>query len=390
MPNDNHFDSRTCGRMRRRRCLPGAVVALVALALAACWPLGERVATTRVPLPATPFAVLTDVAPAEAATEGNIAVLLPAGPRWEEEDGPAFARCLDAADVEYAIVAAPDGASQQTQAQQAVAGGAKVLVLAHIDEESGAAVHKAARAAGIQVIDYERLTGGSPAADLYVSFDDFAAGRLIGEAMGPIVNALPTRRRNVALLLGPTGDTGAARLREGLLAVVQPSIDSGRWTLVADEAVAGGSDNAAAIMSRLLDETATEIGAVFTADDATAGAVIAAGQARGLEPILLSGQGAMLDSVRAILAGNQTMTVYRPVRLQAEAACQAAVAMLNGDDPTTFTTHTLSNGTEEVLFVRLRPIAVTRDTVAETVVADGVYSWEEICSGAYAALCPAE
>jgi len=363
--------------MRRKTTCALGIVLLMA-GLAACRsavPQAEVTVASQLALPG-PTAT-GEAGAAEALPEGSIAILLPPGGRWDVADRPAFAACLDAAGVDYTF-AAPD-TPQPAAAEAAIAAGAKVLILAHSDQAAGAAVIAAARAAGIQVIDYERLTTGPPA-DVHVGFDQLTAGRLIGETMSQHVNALPTRRRNVILLGGPLDDLGAAQRREGLLSVIQLQFDNGRWTLLGN-GQALDAIGAQTVVADLLSGTTSEIGAVLADEDALAGGATAALAAAGRETPLLSGSGATQEAVRRIMAGEQTMTVYMPPRLAAEAACQAAVAMLNGDDPTTFTVDTLSNGSAEVLFIHLRPLVITEDNVGETVVADGVYSWEEICAG---------
>lgn len=367
-------------------------LALVALLLlAAC-----RSPAAGAPDAVTPASPARTAAPAEVAQSalpaGSIAVLLPgeaSGSRWAAHDRPAFETCLDAAGAPYAIYsAADDAAAQRAQAAEAAAGGAKVLVLAPVDDTAGAAILAEARAAGVKVIAYDRLIPDVPGAELYVAFDDVAAGRLMGETLSPLANALPSRRRNVALLPGPAADSRAVRLREGLLAAIQPSLDNGRWVLAGDAPAADWSAEAgAAAFAELLDRSAVEIGAVFAAGDALAAGVNEVLRARGLAPVLLSGDGASVAGLRAILSGEQTMTLYRPYRLLAETACQAAVAMLNGDEVVSFTTLTVNNGAGEIPFIRLMPIAVTRDNLAQTIIADGFHTWEEICAGEYAGLC---
>ena len=84
---------------------------------------------------------------------------------------------------------------QQTQAEQAITNGAKVILLVNLDSGSGAAIIAQARDAGVKVIDYDRLTIEGPGADIYVSFDA-AVGRLMGETLEPIIDARkPTPRR---------------------------------------------------------------------------------------------------------------------------------------------------------------------------------------------------
>ena len=85
------------------------------------------------------------------------------------------------------------------------------------------------------------------------------------------------------------------------------------------------------------------------------------------------------------------MSVYKPIKAEAEAAAAAAIALLTGEDLTSLTGGlTLNNGTNDIPFVALEPIGVTKDNVAETVIADGFRNWEEICVGEFEQYCPAD
>ena len=85
------------------------------------------------------------------------------------------------------------------------------------------------------------------------------------------------------------------------------------------------------------------------------------------------------------------MTVYKPIKAEAEAAAEAAIRLLHGESIDDLTGGlTLNNGTNEIPFIALEPIGVTQDNIAETVIADGFRSWDEICVGDFEALCPAD
>ena len=111
--------------------------------------------------------------------------------RWEADDRRFFEEAFEAAGVEYTIVNAEgDARAQQTQAEQAITNGAKVILLVNLDSGSGAAIIAQAREAGVKVIDYDRLTIEGPGADIYVSFDNVTVGRLMGETLEPVIDAL--------------------------------------------------------------------------------------------------------------------------------------------------------------------------------------------------------
>src|SRR3954466_11230655 len=116
----------------------------------------------------------------------QVAVLLPdtqSSTRWETADRPFLAAAFKKAGLTYNIVNAQGSAStQQTQAEQAITNGAKVILLVNLDSGSGAAIERNAVAKGVKVIDYDRLTLKGKAS-YYVSFDNVRVGRLQGQGL---------------------------------------------------------------------------------------------------------------------------------------------------------------------------------------------------------------
>jgi D-xylose transport system substrate-binding protein len=122
---------------------------------------------------------------------------------------------------------------------------------------------------------------------------------------------------------------------------------------------------------------------VYAANDATAGGAIAALKAGGVTPLPpVTGQDAELAAMQRIVSGDQYMTVYKDLKLQAEIAATNAVALLNGE-----TLVGLSKDTIGIPTTLLTPMIVTIDNIMETVVADGFYTVEQICTPEYARAC---
>ena len=331
------------------------------------------------------------------ADEGSIWVLLPdsaSSARWETDDRRFFEQAFDAAGVEYNIVNAEgDARTQQTQAEQAITAGAKVILIVNLDSGSAAAIIANARDAGVKVVDYDRLTVEGPGADVYVSFDNVQVGQTMGEVLEPLIDG-QDGTPNVALLNGGPTDNNATLFREGYLNIAQPHFDDGSWNLVDDQWVPEwDNQQALVIFEQMLTAASDEISAVFAANDGLANAVISAYKNAGVNPaeagVPISGQDATVGGIQNILAGDQAMTVYKPIKAEAEAAADAAIALLRGEDLSGMTGGlTLNNGTNDVPFIALTPIGVTKDNIAETVIADGFRTWEEICVGDFAQYCP--
>ncbi len=329
-----------------------------------------------------------------APIEGSIAVLLPdsaSSARWEADDRRFLAAAFEEAGVEYSIVNAEgDARTQLTQAEQAITAGARVILMVNLDSASGATIIELARENGVAIIDYDRLTIEGEGADFYVSFDNESVGRLQGEGLVAAVEAagIPAPVR-VAVLNGSPTDNNATLFKNGYDGVINPFFESGDWVEVDDQSVPDwNNQQALVIFEQMLTASGGNIDAAVAANDGLASSVIAALQNQGLPFIPVTGQDATVGGIQNILAGRQSMTVYKAIRAQAEAAAELAIAILSGDDTSEFVTGFVDNGTNEIPSVLLTPVSVTADNVAETVIADGFRTWEEICVGEFEEFCP--
>ena len=200
---------------------------LAVLVLAACGGQVQEVAPTIAAaveeVAPTIEGAVEEAAPAEEAMdEGSIWVLLPdsaSSARWETDDRRYFEEAFEAAGVEYNIVNAEgDARTQQTQAEQAITAGAKVILLVNLDSGSAAAIIADARDAGVAVVDYDRLTIEGPGADVYVSFDNVQVGATMGQVLEPLISAQEGTPQ-VVLLNGAPTDNNATLFREGYFSV---------------------------------------------------------------------------------------------------------------------------------------------------------------------------
>jgi D-xylose transport system substrate-binding protein len=336
-----------------------------------------------------------------AQGSADIAVLLPdskSSDRWENEDRKFLEAAFDAAGVTYSIVNAEGSAqTQQTQAEQAITNGAKVILLVNLDSGSGAAIIAQAREAGIKIIDYDRLTIEGDGADFYVSFDNTSVGRLQGQGLVDAVTAAQAagtmgEEVNVAILNGSPTDNNATLFSAGAHEILDPLFadEASGWKNVAEQAVPGWDNQQALTIFEQMQTANPEINAALAANDGLGISVVTARENAGLDYIPVTGQDATVGGVQQVLAGHMSMTVYKGIKAQAEAAAALAVALVNGDDTSALVTGATNNGTNDIPSVLLTPVAVTKDNVAETVIADGFRTWEELCVGDFAQYCPAD
>jgi D-xylose transport system substrate-binding protein len=341
-----------------------------------------------------------------AEGEGSIWVLLPdtaTSDRWAKDDPRFFAEAFEEAGLvegeDFSIVNAEgDVPTQQSQVEQALADDASVIVLTSLDPGSGAAMIEQAEEAGVQVVEYDRFNTGGPGGAAYVSFDNVRVGATMAEVMEPEIDALDVDTPRVVMLNGGEEDNNSFLFRAGYAETVEARVDAGDWELVADQHVPGW-DNAEAqtIMEQILVDADNDVDAVFAANDGLANSAINALDAAGIGPVPVSGQDATEAGMQNILLGTQTMSVYKPIRDEAGVAAAVALALRAGEDIDSIETefdYTIigidaasgepadsPEGEGIVPYVALVPIGVTADNMADTVIADGFRTVEEICTG---------
>ncbi|MFF7987877.1 substrate-binding domain-containing protein [Streptomyces sp. NPDC007901] len=318
----------------------------------------------------------------------KIGVLLPDSTtaRWETQDRPLLEQrirqlCGDCT-IEHAN-AKGDVAIQQEQMDSSIARGVNAIVLAAVDARAmGASVGKAA-AAHIPVIAYDRLAEGPISG--YVSFDGQEVGRLQGKALLTAMGAKAHGGR-IVMMNGDPGDPNALSFKQGALSELQGKVtiakeyDTPQWSTEAANLNMSGAISALG---------ASSINGVYAANDGLAAGSIAALKANKVSPLPpVTGQDAELAAVRRIVSGDQYMTVYKPFGPEAAAGGTMAVAAARGqrlDGVATKQVKTRSGA--EVPAVLLTPVSVTLGTIKNTLVKDGVYTLEQICTPPLAGDC---
>lgn len=292
--------------------------------------------------------------------------------RWQK-DRDLFKAAAEKLGATVDVQAAnSDDAKQIAQAESLISQGVDVLVVVPHNAEATAAIVEKAHEAGIKVLAYDRLIKNSDV-DLYVSFDNEKVGEMQAEA---IVAKAP--KGKYVYIGGSEADNNAHLFKQGAMNVLQKYIDSGDIQIVYDQWTKDWSPAAAlANMENALTANNNQIDAVIAANDGTAGGVIQALTAQGLAgKIPVSGQDAELAAAQRIVEGTQTMTVYKPIKSLAEKAAELAIQLAKGEKIKT--DKTVNNGKIDVPSVLLEPIAVTKDNIDETIIADGFHSKEDV------------
>ena len=328
--------------------------------------------------------VLTGCSKADKAAEGFVGVILPGAElshRWETADRRFLQAAFDAAGIKVDIQNANrDKAAFATIADQMMAAGAKVLILVNLDSDSAKAVQDKVATKGVKTIDYDRLTlNGS--ASYYVSFDNEAVGKLQGEGIKACLDAAGKMKARIVYLNGAPTDNNATLLKAGYDSVLRPLIDSKAYTLVDDQAVPDWDKaKAGVIFEQMLLKAGGKLDAVVSANEGLGLAAVAVLKRSKLNgKVCVSGQDAGVDGLRAILTGDLSNTVYKAIKAEAEGAAALAIALLNGEVPTTIT-GSVNNGRIDVPSVLLVPMAITKANVKD-VIADGFQTREVVCAG---------
>ena len=325
---------------------------------------------------------LTGCAGPPTGTEGTIALLLPDAKtaRYETFDRPFFEeRVAELGD--YRVLysnADQDAAKQQQQAESALTSGAGVLVLDPVDVAAAVSIVTAANDRGVPVVSYDRLVAGGDIA-YYVSFDNEKVGVLQATAFVEALDRAGDRTGGILMVNGSPTDSNATSFARGAHSV----IDKTRLKILAEYATPDWSpDKAQAWVAGQIAQYGSQIVGVYAANDGTASGAVSALKAANVDPWpIVTGQDAELTAIQRIITGDQHMTVYKAMKPQARLAAEIAVALLHGEEVTAPLT---IDGTPTTL---LDPVAVTIDNILETVVADGFWSIDDICSPDYREAC---
>jgi D-xylose transport system substrate-binding protein len=330
---------------------------------------------------------VTTGATAKKAANIQVCVLLPdtkSSVRWVQFDAPYFAKALKKAKVTYSITnALNDPQKMVSQADSCLSRGAKVAIVTDIAQGTSIAIEKKFAKAGGQSIDYDRQVVGG-IAKVYVTFDGKAVGA--AQARG-VVKALKGKSKPVVAELwgGPT-DQNAFWFKSGNDAVLNPLFKSGKLSKGPQQFVPLWlATNAQPIFEQMLLRTSNKIDGAVAANDNIAGAVVAALKAKKLKPIALSGQDGTVQGVQNIISGWQSMTVYKPVPAETNAAAAAAVALLR-HKKVPGVNGFRKNGSKKEPTVALPVISITKANYTR-LFKDKFLKKSDVCVGEFAQFC---
>jgi D-xylose transport system substrate-binding protein len=336
-----------------------------------------------------------------AAGKGKVAAILPdttSSTRYVEFDAPYLKKAAAAAGLPSSDIIVQNALGSDstfvTDAESDVTTGATVLLIDPEDSGTGVTVQRYAKAHGVAVIDYDRLTLGAPkgTAD-YVSFNNVRVGQLIGQGFVSCVAAWHVATPQVIVMHGAVTDNNATLFAQGYNGVLAPDFSSGKYKLVARTAGTWTPTDALTEFEGAYTAHPTTNSAVIPNDE-TGAPIIAYLQSHGVKPKTFptTGQDATLTGLQNILSGYQCGTVYKPIYEEAQAAVALAMYLRAGKPaPTSLVNATSTDPTTHnaVPSVLLTPEWVTPSNMNATVIADNFVPAKQLCAGKYAAECKA-
>ena len=293
--------------------------------------------------------------------------------RWHRDRDLLVQRATELGAEVLVQAANGNDALQNSQAENMLTQGVDVLLVAPHNGKTAAVIVEAAHRAKVPVIAYDRLINDSDV-DLYMSFDNERVGEIQAEYL---VARKP--KGNYVVIGGAPTDNNALLYHAGQMKVLQPSIDSGDIHIVTEQWARDWlAVEALKIMENALTRAANKVDAVVAANDGVAGGVIQALTEQGLAGrTLVSGQDAELSACQRIASGTQSMTVYKPIQRLAFKAAEVAVKLAK-KEPHGETTRGIPNGKVAVPSILLEPIAVDKDNLVSTVIADGYQKYNDV------------
>ncbi|MCQ1947544.1 MULTISPECIES: multiple monosaccharide ABC transporter substrate-binding protein [unclassified Arthrobacter] len=339
-------------------------------------------------------------APAGSNTDGdgeasscNVGISMPTRSleRWIN-DGEGLKEKLEAQDCTVDLQYADDKTDQQiSQIQNQVAGGAKILVVAAIDGETLGPALEDAKDQDVQVIAYDRLINGTDAVDYYATFDNYKVGQLQGEFIEEQLGLAEGKGPfNLEPFAGSPDDNNASFFFSGAWDVLLPYVESGQLVVPSGKSPASNDEwtsigilgwqsaDAQAEMDNRLQSFYTggeKVDVVLSPNDSLALGIEASLNSAGYEPgsdwPLITGQDADVANVKAMLADQQSMTVWKDTRELGTQVESMIMALVDGEDVEVNDTETYNNEVKVVPTYILDPQVVTKDTVQSALVDSG-------------------
>lgn len=291
--------------------------------------------------------------------------------RWQRDQEIFQAKAMKE-DVDVIVYNAnEDNVTQNKQIRLLIDKKVDVMVVIPYDKDGISDAINDAKKAGIKVIAYDRLINNADI-DAYVSFDNVKVGELMAASL---TEAVP--KGNYIIINGSPDDNNSSMFREGYMKGLSPFINKGDIRVVAETWAENWREEYA--YNTVIDilKSGRRVDAVIGANDRLAEAAIRALAENGMAgDVYVAGHDADISACQRIVEGTQLMTVYKPIRTLAETAVELAIQF--AEDKDVQSNEFIDNGFKDVPYIKLDVLAVTKDTLEETVIEDGFHKKEDI------------
>ena len=324
--------------------------------------------------------------------EGRIALLMPDTvlARWEQQDRPVFTETVEELCAECDVTtynAGGDAAEQQRQAEAAIANGADVMVITAVDTAAAHTIVDLTEEAGVTLISYGRIIPHE-GVDFGITTDPTIIGEQQAQSLLDELQARGAESGGLIVLNGSPTDSAAPLYKQG----VHNVLDGSGYDIVAEYDTPNWDPMEA---QRQMEQAISAEGqdgfvGVYAGNDGLAAGVIAAMQGAGIDPadVPVTGQDSEVAALQRIVVGTQFNTIYQPIRDFAAKAAELAVAMSLGEgEPEGLINGTTPTEVGDIPAYLYENQVITVDNIAETVIADGFVTVEEICTSEYESAC---
>jgi D-xylose transport system substrate-binding protein len=326
---------------------------------------------------------------AVAAEGDKVFFLLPNSTtiRFESRDAPFFVAAMGKYSPGTEVIVQNgegDPARQQRLVEDAIAQGAKVIVLTSSDANLAAGSLQAAADAGVPVVLYDHDAVGGKA-EAHVVFDSLSVGQAQGSRAAELIAAMDKTPVNVARVKGNQGEYGTGQYEAGQNEFLQPLIDSGKVVVVCEQFTQNWDPVLAQSFAEdCLTRTGGDVDVFLGMNDGTTGGSVAALISQGYAPgdkLVTGGQDATVEALRYVATGWQDNSVLKDLAVEADYAAQVTAALVAGEGvPANLVNGVVNNQFMDVPAVFLPVSNITLDNLGDVVEA-GVWTWEEICQG---------
>lgn len=296
--------------------------------------------------------------------------------RWQA-DRDEFVKAASDLGAEVFVQSANSNDTKQMQdVESLLSRGVDVLVIVpHDGKAMGRAVDVAAEN-GVPVISYDRLITNTGKLDAYISFDNVKVGEMQAQFLADKIPAGGKLR--IVRIYGSPTDNNARLFKQGQDNVLEPLIKAGRIEVLHEDWAADWRpENAKKILNAAITRNGQNIDAVLASNDGTAGGAVQALIEEGLAgKVTVTGQDAELPALQRIVAGTQSMTIYKPIKNLARRAAELAVRLAKGKP--VVVTGEVDSGDLKVPSLFIDVATVTRDNIDSTVIKDGFHTREAI------------